>query len=82
MACQPDLAGQCRLPKSVTSVTAEGVTMVMSPSDFLDKDGKTGLWEVDLFIRAVNPQRSQRQATVWTPGLAKKNVRPAHLPGS
>ena len=76
MACNPDLAGECRLPKNVTSVTREGVTMVLSPSDFLDKDGKTGLWELDLFIRSVNPQRSQQNASVWAPGLGTTVRRP------
>lgn len=82
MSCSPDLAGECRLPKNVTSVTREGVTIVMSPSDFLDKDGKTGLWEVDLFIRSVNPQRSQQNASVWAPGLGTKVRRPGIGGGS
>lgn len=76
MACNPETAGECRLPKNVTSVTREGVTMVLSPSDFLDKDGKTGLWELDLFIRSVNPNRSQQNASVWAPGLGATSRRP------
>lgn len=68
LACDPENQSKCRLPKTVTSVTREGVTMILSPSDFLDKDGKTGLWEVDLFIRAKNPDRIRRRASVWWPG--------------
>ncbi len=75
MACDPDSVDQCRLPKRATSVTREGVTMVLSPSDFLDKDGNTGLWEVDLFLRAYNPARIRHRAQVWTPNMARV-VRP------
>lgn len=74
LACDPENQSKCRLPKNVTSVTREGVTMVLSPSDFLDKDGKTGLYEVDIFLRAVNPDRVRRRAAVWHVGMAR-NVR-------
>lgn len=71
MACDPALQGQCRLPKTVTSVTREGITMVLSPSDFIDANGKTGIWEVDMFLRADNPGRLRRNSTVWTPGMRR-----------
>lgn len=45
----------CRLPKRVTSLTRQGVTMSMiDPQDYLDQ-GLTGLVTVDLWIKAVNP---------------------------
>lgn len=70
MACHPDeaVSGQCRLPKNATSVTREGITMVLSPSDFLDRNGNTGLYEVDLFLQAANPTRERRRPAVWWPG--------------
>jgi hypothetical protein len=75
LACDPETVGDCRLPKNVTSVTREGVSLVLSPSDFLDRDGKTGLYEVDLFLRAVNPARVRQRASVWHSGMAR-SVRP------
>lgn len=75
LSCDPEMASECRLPKKVTSVTREGVSIVLSPSDFLDKDGKTGLYEVDLFLRAVNPERIRRRAAVWHAGMAGRSVR-------
>lgn len=68
LACDPENQSKCRLPKTVTSVTREGITMVLSPSDFLDANGKTGLYEVDMFLRAYNPQRARSRAKVWWPG--------------
>ena len=75
LACDPETVSQCRLPKTATSVTREGVSVVLSPSDFLDKDGKVGLYEVDLFLRAVNPERIRRRASVWHAGMGR-SVRP------
>lgn len=71
LACDPENADKCRLPKRVQSVTREGVTIVMSPSDFLDANGKTGLYEVDLFLRAVNPNHIRRPAVLWHVGMAR-----------
>lgn len=70
MACSQDEAvqGACRLPKNATSVTREGITMVLSPSDFLDRNGNTGLYEIDLFLQAANPTRERRRPSVWWPG--------------
>lgn len=68
MACDPERQEECRLPKNATSVTREGITMVLSPSDFLDRNGNTGLYEVDLFLQAFNPTRERRRPSVWWPG--------------
>lgn len=80
MACSqdPNVQDACRLPKNATSVTREGITMVLSPSDFLDRNGNTGLYEVDLFLQAVNPNRERRRPAVWWPG--KDSHRQAGLP--
>lgn len=75
LSCNPETQDKCRLPKNATSVTREGLTIVMSPSDFLDKNGKTGLYEVDLFLRAVNPERARRSGTVWTPTMDPASTR-------
>lgn len=75
LQCNPALSTKCRLPKTVTTVSRENVTMVMSPSDFLDKNGKTGIWEIDLFLRAANPERHDRNAAVWTPGMSQSRRR-------
>lgn len=53
-------AGQCRIPERVTSVSREGVSFDMvNPMEFMD-DGKTGIWEIDLFIRTANPSRAKK----------------------
>lgn len=57
----------CRLPRRVQSVTREGVRLdFIDPMTFLD-DGLTGLYDVDLWIRAVNPGGLARGARVYSP---------------
>jgi hypothetical protein len=68
MACDPEFEDKCRLPKRVTSIIREGVTIIMAPSDFLDpKTGKIGIYEVDLFIRSYNPDNIQEGGMVLSP---------------
>lgn len=69
MACHDETVGKCKLPKSVQSITRQGVTMVLAPSDFLDRNGKVGIYEVDLFVRTYNPARLQRRASVMSPDI-------------
>lgn len=60
-----------RLPERVRAIVRQGesVTMV-DPQDVLDKN-RTGIPEVDLFLKAFNPQGMQRRAQVWSPDLAR-----------
>ena len=60
---------ECRLPRRVQSITREGITMtVIDPFDFLD-EGRTGLYEVDAWLRSVNPAKIDRAAKVLNPDL-------------
>lgn len=59
--------GPCRLPRRVTSVTRQGVTWaLLDPMEFL-ADGLTGLYEVDAWIKAVNPAGLAVGARVHSP---------------
>ena len=63
----------CRLPKRVSSITRDGVTMTMlDPMAFIN-EGLTGLYMVDLWIRSVNPKGLPRQAAILSPDM--KSVR-------
>lgn len=73
LACELILAcngsSECRLPRRVQSVTRQGVSMVvLDPLDFFDQ-GRTGLAEVDLFIKSVNPKGRQRNSGVYSPDI-------------
>lgn len=62
-------SNECQLPQRVQSITRQGVTMtVLDPQDFLE-NGRTGLYVVDLFLSAVNPQSRAQRGAVWSPDI-------------
>lgn len=75
LACQPELAGQCRLPKNVTSVTRQGVTTTKQPLIVALEGGQTGIYEIDLFLTAWNPHKLRRRSRVLSPDLDQRNRR-------
>lgn len=66
--------GKCALPKGVTVLVRQGVTMEINPGMF--PDGFTGLREVDSFIGLWNPRGSKQAAPsrVWSPDLGKRPI--------
>jgi hypothetical protein len=65
-----------RLPQRITSITRQGVTAaVVDVMDFL-KNGQTGIYEVDLFIRTFNESGARKKSMVWSPDMG----RPRRLP--
>jgi len=60
-----------RLPTRVQSVSRQGVSaVVLDIMDFIDK-GRTGIWEVDIFVKAYNPSGATKQSAVWSPDLGR-----------
>lgn len=61
----------CRLPKRVTSITRQGISVaVIDPMKFLDV-GRTGVYEIDSWLSAVNPQSRKRRARVFSPDIPR-----------
>jgi len=60
-------SAECRLPERVTSVSRQGISYsILDPQDFL-RDGRTGIYAVDLFLASVNPDRARLPARVFNP---------------
>lgn len=58
-----------QLPERVTNLVRQGVSITMlDPMTFL-KEGKTGIYQVDLFLQAYNPTQKQRRPRVFSPDL-------------
>lgn len=73
-SCTP--GADCALPSRVTSITRQGVSMVMlDPMNFLD-NGRTGLYAVDLFLSTVNPHGLRRPSRAWSPDLPQTRTFP------
>lgn len=56
--------GKCKLPKRVSTVTRQGVTVDIVDSLDILKEGGTGLTSVDLWLRSVNPEARPQRAGV------------------
>ena len=57
----------CCLPERVTTIARQGLTMaLLDPMEFLSR-GRTGIYAVDLWLSAVNPQGRSRHAGVFSP---------------
>lgn len=69
LACQPEAIrdGRCRLPKRITTITRQGITLAVLDPLSLFRDGLTGLPEVDLWVSSVNRGDTQRSAAVVDP---------------
>lgn len=65
---------ECRLPQRLQTITRQGVTATVADNIAIIKDGGTGLTDVDLFIRAVNPYGVRSGGVVVTPGFEDEDV--------
>jgi hypothetical protein len=59
----------CRLPGRVSSLSRQGLTVSMVDVQELLKYGLTGIYEVDLVIRSINPQSLFGRTRMWSPEL-------------
>lgn len=56
----------CALPERISSVQRQGVSYtVMDPQEFIS-NGKVGIYEVDLFLAAVNPHKAKKRPRVFS----------------
>lgn len=68
----PMLGDNTKYPRRVTNITRQGVSAaVVDIVNVMGKTGSTGIYEVDLFLRSVNPNRNQQQAQVWSPDIGR-----------
>jgi hypothetical protein len=66
-ACTPNES--CALPDRVINIVRQGVQFtLLDPMEFLSS-GRTGLYVVDLFLAAANPNGLQRPSRAWSPDL-------------
>lgn len=69
LACEIVKAGQgqdCRLPPGVVSLARQGVTIQFPDIGQLMKDGRTGLYLVDMFLAVENPDGLKQRARFYS----------------
>lgn len=66
---------ECQLPRRLRTISRQGVTaQFLDPMEFFDQ-GLFGMTSVDLWIRAVNPNRLQRRSRVYRPDAPRPKHR-------
>lgn len=65
----PSLASSCALPKRVSSITRQGVSIAVLDSMSYLRDGFTGISSIDMFIKAFNPTKQIRKPMVFSPDM-------------
>jgi hypothetical protein len=65
---------RCALPERITSVARQGVSYtILDPQDFISQ-GKTGIYSVDSFIAAVNPDKQRKKPAIFHPGTRIERI--------
>ena len=72
----------CELPQRVTSVSRQGVSYTILDNQEFIQELRTGLYEIDLFLKVVNPDNARRKSRVFsvdTPRARKYVPKPFKL---
>lgn len=59
----------CRLSNRVTSIARQGINIEMADPNAILDGNRTGLWEVDAVIAALNPYDRKQRARIWAPEM-------------
>lgn len=66
--------GRCALPERITSVSRQGVSYtILDPQDFISQ-GKTGIYAVDSFIAAANPDKQRKKPAIFHAGTRVERI--------
>jgi hypothetical protein len=65
---------RCSLPERITSVSRQGVSYtILTPQDFIGQ-GQTGIYSVDSFIAAVNPDKQRKKPAIFRAGTRVERI--------
>jgi hypothetical protein len=65
-ACS-NLGDKNRYPERMTSITRQGVSAQVASIVDVMKEGGTGLYVVDMWLKSVNPSKQRQRSLVWSP---------------
>lgn len=65
----------CKLPDRVTSVVRSGVSMDIASTMDMLREGRTGIYTVDLAIQVFNPSKLQSPSFIWSAQLTPRGSR-------
>lgn len=65
---------RCSLPERITSVSRQGVSYTIIDSQEFISQGKTGIYSVDSFIAAANPDKQRKKPAIFRPGMRTERI--------
>lgn len=75
LACNPDTAGQCRLPDNIASLSRQGVDIDFNQDDAAGASGGAfGVPSIDRWVKAANPNGRVAPPAVWSPDVQRAVV--------
>lgn len=72
----------CAIPERVLSLQMPGASYTIVDAFTFLGEGLTGLYEVDSFLKAVNPNGLKRKSAVYSPDIPRPVRRTSTVPGS
>lgn len=83
MIVLPDFGDTTAFPTRVQSIQRQGITATVASVEDLLRNGQLGIYDVDVWLSTVNPQRATRQSAVWSPdvGRPRRTARPTQTGG-
>ena len=69
----------CALPERITSINREGVSYTILDNQMYLDDLKTGIYDIDLFLKTTNPDKARRPSKVFIPE-GRKGYQGSRLP--
>lgn len=67
--------GKTQLPKRIQQITRQNLSAVLLDPFAMLEEGRTGIYEVDLFLAAINPGKLRAAPMVITPDTMQTTVR-------
>lgn len=65
---------RCALPERITSVSRQGMSYTIIDSQDFISQGKTGIYSVDSFIAAVNPDGQRKKPAIFHSGTRTERI--------
>lgn len=65
----------CSLPERITSISRQGIDMAFIDSQDFLQEGRTGIYQIDLWLKTVNPARSVIPPEIFSPDIPAEHVR-------
>jgi hypothetical protein len=69
LACSPSGKEKCRLPRNISSIARQGVSVIFQSLVNPRAHFRFGIWEIDIFLEAYNPTGTTARSIILSPDV-------------